>query len=204
MPKPRCKGLNRFASPCKYVASEDGWCWRHRDDPYQEERRGRAAKFAAGDHRGIARIVRKDHFITKLEAQLYQDGMTMADYVATLPIDMLVSGHMHPNKGGTAGWVPAEFHQACIKELLKRGDKLFREAYLEAISVMQQIATDTEAKDADRLKAATFIVERVGGKTPERIEVSETQPWEKLIADIVGENDELNAMKRAAGMLADE
>jgi len=201
----RCKGLNRFAQPCKFHGSEiDGYCWRHRDDPYQEERRQRQARNAErDDYHGVARIIRQNSAWSRVEAEMYREGMTMADYVATLPLDKLVTGRLGDH-GVAAKWIPAEFHQACIKELLKRGDKIFREAYIDAITVMQQIAKDPEAKEADRLKAATFIIERVAGKTPERLEVSEVQPWEKLITDIVNDNDELQAMKRAAGLLADE
>lgn len=202
----RCRGLNRFASPCKNGDHGDpsGMCALHRDCPYQEERRQRA-KNGSRSQTPTLRVIKQGRGWALAERKMYDEGMSMAEFVATLSVEELVSGKLKDQdgkfpRGKIPAWIPREFHQECIRQLLAKGDKLFREAYLDAIETMQQIMHDEEVDPQHRFKAAQFVVERVAGKTPDRVEVSEQDPWEKLVVDIVAENEELNAMKRAAGI----
>jgi hypothetical protein len=63
------------------------------------------------------------------------------------------------------------------------------------------VANNENFEPKDRLKAAQYIIERVAGKTPERIEVAQAQPWETLISGIVAEAEE-ESISRAARILA--
>lgn len=202
----RCTGLNRFAARCRNGnhGHESGMCALHRDDPYQEERRTRFAE-GRGAKNPTLRVIKQGRQWAEAERKMLEEDLTMAEFVATLSMEELVSGKLKDHTGRlgkfSSGWIPREFHQECIRQLLAKGDKLFREAYLDAIETMQEIMNDEDVDPQHRFKAAQFVVERVAGKTPDRVEISEQDPWQKLVVDIVADNDELNAMKRAAGLL---
>lgn len=132
--------------------------------------------------------------------------MTMAEFVETLSPEELAQGQLKDKdgrfKGQPPAWVPREFHRACIKELMRRGRFLWQSNYLEAIEVMTQVATDKRVKPADRLKAAQFIIERMEGKIPERVEVTVEDPWQLIIEDIVAEVPESTLLRATAARTA--
>lgn len=124
---------------------------------------------------------------------LKETGMSLEEFVETLDPEELVYGKLKDKNGKFTGrppaWVPREFHRACIRELMRRGKRMWQESYLDAIDVMVRVAKG-EVKGvsgADRLKAAMFIVERIEGKVPERLEVIEESPWQSIIAEIMTE-----------------
>jgi hypothetical protein len=144
-----------------------------------------------------------------------EDGqMTMAEFVETLDAEELVRGKLKDKNGGFQGanpaWVPREFHRACIRELMRRGQKLWQGNYLQAIEAMTKVAIG-EVKGAsagDRIKAAQFVIERIEGKVPERIQVVEDSPWQVIIQDIVAQvpdavGSNAVAMKEIAGFPQD-
>lgn len=139
----------------------------------------------------------------KMRRIMKKTDMTMQEFVEQLSDEELVRGHLADKNGGFSGkppeWVPREFHRACVRELLRRGQQLWRENYLQAIEVLTKIANDARVKPSDRLKAAQYVIERIEGKIPERIEVNLDAPWEGLIVDIVAEvsEEQLLAGRRA-------
>ena len=92
--------------------------------------------------------------------------------------------------GRPPSYVPKAFHDACIRELLGRGRMLYKENYVKAIEAMTQIANSKTAKEADRIKAATFVIERLEGKVPDKLEISASDPWQQIISGIIAEVDE--------------
>jgi hypothetical protein len=130
--------------------------------------------------------------------------MTMQQFVETLSPEELVRGQLKDHEGRFRGrppaWVPAEFYQACIRQLLKSGEQMWREAFFESIKTFTQIAQDPNVDTKDRLRAAQYVIERVAGKTPEKVEVTVQQPWEALIGGIVAEAED-EAIARAARVL---
>lgn len=106
-----------------------------------------------------------------------------------LSIEELVRGQLKAVNGKFVGrpskMLSREFHQQAMKEILKRGDELFQEAYVAAVSVMVQIAIDPTLEPKDRRAAAQYVIERVGGKTPERLQISADDPWKVLVDGIV-------------------
>jgi hypothetical protein len=129
----------------------------------------------------------------RMLAAMSGTGMTMEEFVETLSPEELVTGKLKDKNGRFAGqppqWVPREFHRACIRELMRRGKRLWQENYLQAIEAMTAIATGQVpgVKPGDRLKAAQFVIERIEGKVPERLEIVEDSPWQALIEDIVAD-----------------
>ena len=137
---------------------------------------------------------------------------TWEEFVGALTAEELARGQLMDKNGNFVGrppaFVPKAFHDACIKELLGRGRVLYKENYVKAIEAMTQIASSPTAKEADRIKAAQFVIERLEGKVPERIEIGVSDPWQQMISGIVAEAEEeaianaqqyLNRMDSGAG-----
>jgi hypothetical protein len=131
--------------------------------------------------------------------------ITMKEFVKSLSPEELARGQMKDKNGGWSGappkWVPAELHQECVRELLRRGDELWRSSYVQAIETMTKIATTDGIEVKDRMKAAIYVIERLAGKTPERVELSVVDPWEQIVTGIVAEAED-NAISRAARIMA--
>lgn len=81
--------------------------------------------------------------------------------------------------------IPRELHDRMVAELLKRGNALFREEFISAVKVFAEIAKDTEEDANVRLKAAQYVIERIAGKVPDKVEVRATDPWQQIIDDIL-------------------
>jgi hypothetical protein len=95
--------------------------------------------------------------------------------------------------------VPRTFAQQVTRELLRRGESSVRRYFLASIQTLGEIATEGE-KDSDRVRAANLLIERVAGKVPERVVVSEGVPeWEGAMDDLSAVEDE--KIKRAQEVL---
>lgn len=194
-------GVNRFGSPCKFPASFSeearGLCWRHEHDPLQEAKRSKQSR---GGKR-ILRIVKQGEMMANLEDTLLAEGISMEEFVERLGMDELIAGKIRNSAGRLStrqpAWVPGEFHRACVRELLKRGEEIFRGAFVDAVRAFAEIASDKSMEPKDRLRAAQFVVERVAGKVVDKVEFSAPRPWENLLAEIVAENEELAAIQKA-------
>ena len=116
---------------------------------------------------------------------------TWEELVETLSPEELARGQLKDKNGGFVGrppsFVPRAFHDACIRELLLRGKELYKENYVAAIKAMTDIATNPGVKESDRIKAATFVIERLEGKVPDQLVVTAADPWQAIISDIVAE-----------------
>ena len=151
---------------------------------------------------------RSRHRISKkfseVEARIAEGTITMQEFVESLSPEELVRGQLKDHDGKFRGrppkWVPQEFYQACVRQLLKQGDAMWREAFFESIKTFTAIAQNDKLDPKDRLKAAQYVIERVAGKTPEKVEVSVQQPWETIISGIVAEAED-DAIARAARVL---
>lgn len=152
--------------------------------------------------RGKARTARS---WGRMIAIMEQTGQTMEEFVASLSPEELVRGRLKDRNGKFTGapptWVPREFHRACIRELMRRGKELWQSNYLDAIQAMTEVATGKVkgASVRDRLTAAQFVIERMEGKQPEVLVLTEDAPWKMAIDDIVAMvPDEQIAAARAA------
>jgi hypothetical protein len=132
----------------------------------------------------------------RMEKIMKETGMTMQEFVAQLSVEELVKGRFRDKDGNMRGrppkFVPREFQQACLRELMTRGQELWLGHYVEAIKAMTAIASGDGplgaiATPSERLKAAQFVVERIEGKVPERLVVSQEQPWKVALDGIVAD-----------------
>lgn len=130
----------------------------------------------------------------EIQEKIDQGICTMEEFVATLTPEELVRGQLRAHDGTWKGrppkWIPAEFYKACVRELLARGEQSWRESFLTSIKVFTDIAADPTIDPKDRLKAAQYVVERVAGKIPDKVEVAVADPWETLISGIVAEAED--------------
>jgi hypothetical protein len=140
--------------------------------------------------------VRMGNAWVRMLKEMSETGMTMEEYVQGLSIEELVKGRFKDKEGGFRGrppkWVPREFHRACVKELMRRGGEMWQKNYLAAIEAMTEIAAGRgragqHATPGERIKAAQFVIERMEGKVPERIIVTDEKRWETVMDGIVAE-----------------
>jgi hypothetical protein len=137
------------------------------------------------------------------------DGVfTWDEFVETLDDTEIARGQLKDKAGRFRGrpptMVPRAFFDACQKVLVKRARSEYEKAYLEAIKAMTTIAKGEElgAKPADKIKAAQFIIERLEGKAPEKLEVKISNPFEDMISGAIAEVSEDAAIANAQEYLS--
>lgn len=139
----------------------------------------------------------------RMQQIMTETGMTMEEFVQTLSPEELVRGEFKDKDGHFRGrppkWVPSAFHRACINELMLRGKRQWQENYLDAINAMTEIAkgvgAGVMATPGERLKAAQFVIERLEGKVPEKLQVTSDQPWMVVLDGIVAEVDDTQVQR---------
>lgn len=140
--------------------------------------------------------VRMSRAWVRMERIMKDTGMTMAEFVSQLSVEELVRGRLRDSSGTFRGrppkWVPREFQQACLHELMTRGQELWLGNYIEAIKALTDIAAGrgpigSLATPSERIKAAMAVVERMEGKVPERLMVTTDKPWQTVLDGIVAE-----------------
>jgi hypothetical protein len=81
--------------------------------------------------------------------------------------------------------VPKVVHDEAMRRLLARGQQLFKESFEDAIETLLEVATSESAENKDKIKAAIYVIERIAGKTPEKIELSTGEkPFEILLGGL--------------------
>lgn len=101
--------------------------------------------------------------------------------------------------------IPHAVHDEVIKRLFERADEKLRENLMDTVNIMADIAKNPAVEPADRIKAATWIHERVRGKAPIVVEHRQDKPFEVVLGAVLeggsraasraarGEYDELEA-----------
>lgn len=78
--------------------------------------------------------------------------------------------------------VPAECHTELVRRKLSWAQHEFAENLTKAVGAICDIASDTSLPPGDRLKAATYITDRLLGKAPERVQVMQVEaPWQRAL-----------------------
>lgn len=85
----------------------------------------------------------------------------------------LIRGQRRDKNGGWVGRppkvVPRALHDELVRRKLSEGYQLLATNLVKAVEALGQIVGDPEADANARVKAATVIIERVMGKTPQPI-----------------------------------
>lgn len=98
--------------------------------------------------------------------------------------------------------VSIEVHDEMVRKLFSRADQRLREALLDTVETMADIATSTSVEPADRIRAASWIYERVRGKVPTEIKLTQDKPFEVVMGAVLEGGS--RAASRAARGYVDE
>lgn len=90
---------------------------------------------------------------------------------------------------GRAPTLPSHLVQAFHREALKRAHDRIRTAVPEAVKGLLAIANDPDAKDSDRIKAYSILMDRGMGRVPETIRVEAADTWGDLLDSAMGAVD---------------
>lgn len=86
-----------------------------------------------------------------------------------------------------------------VNRHFERAQELMAEGLLPAIQALNHIAQGSAYEPADRIKAATYIIERVMGKTPDVLITKEAkEPWQELIKGVTQMSREESRARRKA------
>lgn len=80
--------------------------------------------------------------------------------------------------------VPKAMYDKMQKLLFERSDDLLKDSLLAAAMSIAKIASDDNVDPANRFKAATWLFERLRGKTPDVLQVNQEKPYEVLIGKV--------------------
>jgi len=105
-------------------------------------------------------------------AQLYKGEITVADMDDEELARLQFKAADGTFRGRPANNLPAALVNMMRKELIDRVSEVRRGALKEANETLISVIRDTEAKDADRIKAALALIEREEGKVPDKVELS--------------------------------
>jgi hypothetical protein len=110
--------------------------------------------------------------------------------LSTWSEEELIRGQRRAHTGRFTGRppkvVPMAVHNELVRRRLSKAADLLNESVVDAVLLLRQVVTDEEANYGDRIKAAQLIVERVMGKTPERIELTMEPPWAMALRAAMG------------------
>ena len=97
--------------------------------------------------------------------------------------------------------IPRALKDRMVKKVFERVEDQMRTSLPEMIQVLIQIAVSDVYEAADRIKAATWISERMLGKVPDKVIVAQEKPWETVLGGLAGGS---RAVSRAQRGVADE
>jgi hypothetical protein len=122
--------------------------------------------------------------ISSRTADLLEGKIAIGD----LDDEELARGQLRDNRGTFSGrppaLIPRAMQQAMYRELLRRGEALVKDSFLEAIERVTEIAK-TCPDPAVSLKAATYVWERLAGKIPDKVEISaDVKPWQGVVEGV--------------------
>lgn len=175
-PNPKCKGCRRGVPCTMYAIKGEDFC-KHHIHPDPAVRRQLAAEHDAKRETG------NDRFAALLAGKLAVEELTDEE---------LLRGYPLPSDGQRSGRppskIPMAIHKRCVQELFHRADEKLKESLLDAIGVMQDIMHDNQpdsiVSPADKMKAATWIYERVRGKIPEVVQHVQEKPFETIMTKV--------------------
>lgn len=88
--------------------------------------------------------------------------------------------------------VPKAIHDELVKRRMSKAGEMLRDSLVDAVELLRQVILDDDAQYSDRIKAAQLVMERVMGKSPERVEIAVEPPWATALrhalvdVDVVG------------------
>lgn len=94
--------------------------------------------------------------------------------------------------------ITKDLYQKITQRHFARAQELLQEGLLPAVQALNHIAQGSAYEPADRIKAATYIIERVMGKTPDVLITKEVkEPWQQLVAGVATISREESRARRS-------
>jgi hypothetical protein len=93
--------------------------------------------------------------------------------------------------GDTGGAVPRKVYDKMVARLFDRAQEKFRENLLVAVDRLAHIAESDAYEPADQIKASMLIIDRVLGKSVEKVDVTVgAKPFEQILNSIGGRRED--------------
>lgn len=80
--------------------------------------------------------------------------------------------------------VPKALYDRMTTELFQRSDDRLRNSLVDAVESITKIMMNDEIDASTRIKAATWVFERLRGKTPEVVEIRQDKPYQMVLSHI--------------------
>jgi hypothetical protein len=206
-----CTMQTRQGTDCKRRAvNYAGKCQAHGGklhplDKVVDERRMEMAGRSANGNKAILAAKPQTSEETLARMTRFQKFLSGFIKVEELDDEEIARGQLRDKNGGFSATAPAmiptSLKDQMMKELFKRGDQIMRDSYLAALTTLQDISVGSAYEPADRIKASTYLIERLAGKTPDVVVHTQDKPWEVVMSGIAGGS---RAASRAARGIADE
>lgn len=90
---------------------------------------------------------------------------------------------------GDSRKIPKAFHEELMRRIIERGVGKMRSNYMAAVDVIVDDVIGDDTTDIRlRYEAAKYVIERLSGKTPDRVAVAlDMKPWETVMSKIIKE-----------------
>jgi hypothetical protein len=114
--------------------------------------------------------------------------------VEDLDFEELARGRFRDKNGGFTGrrpsMVPKDFHDACMREVIRRAQEDMTAALEDVVGALVGIVSGP-AENKDKIAAAKVLMDRVLGKTPEKLEVkAKVTRFEAMLDKVIVDDDE--------------
>jgi len=120
--------------------------------------------------------------------------MTWASFVEGLDEEELARGQIRDSEGTFKGRppaiVPREFHLACQREMQRRFEEIFGSEVLGIAKQYVELCKDQGIPAKDRAKMMQYAMERIFGGIPKDVRVSQTQPWEEVVVNVMSDEED--------------
>lgn len=118
---------------------------------------------------------------------------TWQEFTDGLDEEELARGQLRADDGSFVGrppqFVPREFLLACQREQKRRFEEIFGSEVIGIATEYVKLAKDASIPAKDRAKLMQYAMERIFGGIPKDVRVSQEQPWEQMIVNVVRGGD---------------
>lgn len=120
---------------------------------------------------------------------------TWTEFVEGLDEQELARGQLKDIDGGFRGrppsLVPREFHLACQREMQRRFNELFQSDVIPIAKEYLKMAQSPDLKPETKAKMLQYAMERVFGGIPKELKVSQEQPWETMVVNVMRDGSDV-------------
>lgn len=162
-----------------------------RSGGYKTKRSGQQCKQKAQNYSGHCGIHGGAlHPLDKVgETHLSREALYAAGRldVAEMTDEELARGQVRKDDGTWSNLhrIPATVFRAAQAELFKRADQKLQESLIDVVGTMTEIANSSAYEPEVRVRAATWVYERVRGKNPDVVIHTQDKPFEIMMTDMV-------------------